>query len=70
LSVLLAVGLALMCQQDDLDAKVQAMMPLPEEERWTLVPWRTNLAEARLESLRERKPIFAWIMNGHPFGCT
>ena len=41
-----------------------------QSERWTQVPWITDIWEARQRALREGKPIFMWAMNGHPLGCT
>lgn len=54
----------------DLDAKVASMLPTAAEERWMQIPWRTNLMQARSEAQALSKPIFLWIMNGHPMGCT
>lgn len=53
-----------------LDAKVAAVLPKAEEDRWRQVPWRTNLMAAREEAQNARKPIFLWIMVGNPQGCT
>jgi hypothetical protein len=39
-------------------------------EKWTEIPWLTDLAEARKLAARDGKPIFMWAMNGHPLGCT
>ncbi len=44
--------------------------PRPQETRWEEIPWHTDLWEARRVALRERKPIFAWMMNGSVLGCT
>ncbi len=52
------------------DRSLQSILPTGEEEVWLQVPWRTNLAEARIEAQRQRKPMFLWVMNGHPLGCT
>ena len=68
---MLALAIALAHGQfADLDAKVASILPQPQEERWMEIPWRTNLMKARVESQRSGKPMFLWIMNGHPFGCT
>ena len=40
------------------------------EERWREIPWRTNLMQARAEAQRANKPLFLWIMDGNPLGCT
>jgi len=53
-----------------LDAKAASVLPRPEEDRWLQVPWRLNLQQARAESQASGKPIFLWIMNGHPMACT
>lgn len=53
-----------------LDAKIATVLPRPQEERWLTIPWRTNLMQARLEAQNLNRPIFLWIMNGHPMGCT
>lgn len=55
---------------DDLDAKVKSIVPTAEEELWLSIPWRLNLMEARKASIEQGKPMFLWIMNGHPMGCT
>ena len=68
---MLALAIALAHGQfADLDAKVASILPQPHEERWIEIPWRTNLMKARVESQQSGKPLFLWIMNGHPFGCT
>ncbi|MDI9640907.1 hypothetical protein QPK87_18260 [Kamptonema cortianum] len=59
-----------MTAQPSLDSRIQSVLPSTEEEKWLTIPWRTDLNEARLASFEQRKPIFMWIMNGHPFGCT
>jgi hypothetical protein len=42
----------------------------PGAERWAEIPWETDLTAARARSAKEGKPIFLWIMDGHPLGCT
>lgn len=54
----------------DLDADIRAVMPTAEEEKWLSIPWRTNLWDARKQAQAQNKPIFMWMMNGHPMGCT
>jgi hypothetical protein len=63
-------SLVLMVIGQDLDARIAEIVAKPSEEKWLSIPWRTNLAEARISSQRQGKPIFMWIMNGHPMGCT
>lgn len=53
-----------------LEAKVKSVIPTAKEERWLSIPWRTSVMEARALSQREGKPMFLWIMNGSPLGCT
>ena len=47
-----------------------AVTPRGEGERWTEIPWETDLATARQKAAREQKPLLMWIMDGHPLGCT
>jgi len=42
----------------------------PRGERWTEIPWETDLQAARQRARRERKPLLMWVMDGHPLGCT
>ena len=42
----------------------------PPAEKWTEIPWETDLTAARQRAAREGKPLFLWIMDGHPLGCT
>ena len=53
-----------------LDDKVKSVLPRPEEENWQSIPWKRNLQDARRESQLQGKPLFLWIMNGNPNGCT
>lgn len=54
----------------DLTRKIAAIEPTAAEDKWRTVPWRIDLMAARAEAAREHKPIFLWLMNGHPMGCT
>jgi hypothetical protein len=54
----------------DLDARIAEIVAKPSEEKWLSIPWRTNLTQARIDAQKTDKPIFMWIMNGHPMGCT
>jgi hypothetical protein len=54
----------------DLDALMAPILPKPEEEKWLSIPWRTDLNTARADAARDGKPMFFWIMNGDPMGCT
>lgn len=64
------VTLALLLISADLDAKIASVRPTGAEEKWLSVPWRTNLMHARQEAQEAGKPLFLWVMNGHPLGCT
>lgn len=35
---------------------------------WAAIPWKVSLTEARLQALRERKPIFMLVDTGNPIG--
>jgi hypothetical protein len=47
-----------------------AVAPSGPAERWAEIPWQTDLQAARQKAAREGKPLFMWIMDGHPLGCT
>jgi hypothetical protein len=48
----------------------QVIHPKAAEQKWTQIPWHTNLWEARREAAAAGKPILLWEMDGHPLGCT
>jgi hypothetical protein len=51
--------------------KLHALIkPAKGEEKWTEIPWRTNLWRARQEAAKQGKPILLWEMDGHPLGCV
>jgi hypothetical protein len=54
----------------DLDARIASTLPTVDEDRWLTIPWRSNLMKARLEAQILNRPMFLWIMNGNPMGCT
>jgi hypothetical protein len=54
----------------DLDDKIASVAPTAAEDRYLAIPWRQNLMRARDEAQRDGKPLFLWIMNGHPLGCV
>jgi hypothetical protein len=62
-----ASGLAL---KTDLDAKIASVLPDKQEDAWLNIGWHTNLMQAREIAQKENRPLFLWIMNGHPLGCT
>lgn len=53
-----------------LERNMAAVLPKPEEERWLQIPWRTHVMQARDEAQKQGKPLFLWVMNGNPLGCT
>ncbi len=67
---MLLLALTLLAPPATLDEKMKLVMPTEAEERWLTIPWHTNLMEARVEAQRTGKPLFLWIMNGSPLGCT
>lgn len=54
----------------DFDRLFEFVRAKPEEERWTAIPWETDLWEARARAERANKPVFMWAMNGNPLGCV
>ena len=43
---------------------------LRAKEKWESVPWKTDLRDALEMSIKEKKPIFIWAMDGQTLGCT
>jgi hypothetical protein len=64
-----AVALCLLASESLAD-RVAAIFPTEAEEAWLAPGWRLDLGAARREADRSGKPLFLWVMNGHPFGCT
>ena len=54
----------------DLDTKLASVLPTKEENRWREIPWRTDLGTALKEAEKAKKPLYLWVMDGHPLGCT
>lgn len=67
---MIAAVFAFVLYGSDLEAKIATVLPTAEEEKWLSVPWRQDLNQARRDSVALGKPIFMWIMNGNPMGCT
>jgi len=65
-AVLLSAG----ARDPALEARVKSVMPTDKEETWLQIPWRTDIQQARFEAQESDKPIFLWMMNGHPLGST
>lgn len=55
---------------ETLEERVRSVMPTAAEERWLEIGWRTDIRAARIEAQESNKPMFFWVMNGHPMGCT
>jgi len=53
-----------------LHRRVAELLPTAVENRFLEIPWRLDLMATRAEAVRVQKPIFVWLMNGHPLGCT
>lgn len=53
-----------------IEKRVVDLLPTAEEDRFLEIPWRTSLMQARVEASEQRKPMFMWVMNGDPLGCT
>lgn len=60
----------LLAAQGDLDRRIQAVLPTPDEERWLRIPWQPNVMQARLDAQRAGKPMLLWVMDGNVLGCT
>jgi hypothetical protein len=56
--------------QGTLEERISTVLPTAAEDKWLQIPWRTNLIQARAEAQVQGKPMFLWIMNGSPLGCT
>lgn len=54
----------------ELEAKVASVLPTAREDKFLSIQWRTDLMAARKESQEKNKPLFLYIMNGNPLGCT
>lgn len=68
LGLVLASGIA--SAQGTLEDRIEPLLPSAEENRFLEIDWRTDLLEARAEANEIGKPMFMWMMNGHPFGAT
>ena len=69
-TALLSILFALQSAEGSLNEKISPLLPKPDEERWLQIPWRSDFASARAEANRDGKPIFLWMMDGNPLGCT
>ncbi len=69
-AVLAAVAACGAAPASPVEARLQAVLPTPEEDRWLRPGWRTDLAQALREARGARKPVLFWVMNGNPLGCA
>ena len=53
-----------------LDEKIARVVPGESENRWQTIPWHHDLLTAQLQARKLKKPIFLWLMDGNPLGCT
>jgi len=70
ISTILALAPLLACSPDTLQERVATLLPTQAEQAFAAVPWELNLMRARRTADELERPIFVWIMNGHPLGCT
>lgn len=54
----------------NLNAKIASVLPNKREDAWLKIDWHTNLMKARDIAQKANRPLFLWVMNGHPLGCT
>lgn len=52
------------------EKRIDALLPTAEEDRFLEIDWRMDLLNARAEANELGKPMFMWMMNGHPMGAT
>ncbi len=53
---------------ENFDDYVRLIKPTPDESYWSLIPWMTDLYEARKKAAAEGKPLVVWTMSGEPMG--
>jgi hypothetical protein len=70
LLVALLLPAAMASAQGSLEDRIEPLLPSAEENRFLEIDWRTDLLNARAEANEVGKPMFMWMMNGHPFGAT
>ena len=66
----LAIFIQANAQTDDLDKKLAEIVPSGQSEAYRNIPWQTDLVAARDLAKKTGKPLFLWVMDGHPLGCT
>lgn len=48
--------------------KAHAALLAPE--KWSTIPWKASLIEARATAFSEKRPLFVWAMDGKPLGSV
>ncbi len=56
--------------QRDLDKLLAMIEPHPGEAPFEQIRWLPGLWEGRVEAASVGRPIVAFLMSGHPMGCT
>lgn len=55
---------------DSLEDALALILPHPGESKFDEIPWVATLLDGRREAANQGKPIVAFMMSGHPKGCT
>ncbi len=70
LAFVLLIALLALANAQTLDQRIAGILPKPEDERWLQINWQSDLMKARAEAQRLGRPLFLWVMDGHPLACT
>ena len=57
-------------QPGDLTKLMAMIKPHEGEVSFEQIPWLESLWEGRIRAASEGKPVVAFLMSGHPMGCT
>ncbi len=68
--IITTLMLALSAQGNDLDRELADVLPTRRGNAYRLIEWKSDLLAARTEAKATGKPLFLWVMDGHPLGCT
>ena len=60
----------LFAQQTNWEQKLNDLLPNSRSESYRKIAWETDLLKARERSKKTGIPLFLWVMDGHPLGCT
>ena len=50
--------------------RLHRALQAPKDEAWRGLPWHDSIVEARVEAVKEKKPIYMLVRSGHPLGCV